>query len=1063
MLANSFPNANPTFKLLSGLLFLLSCALSPLVRAELLPIKTYTTADGLAHNEINKIVRDSRGFLWFCTIDGLSRFDGYTFTNFGPDQGLPHANVTDLLETRSGEYWVGTYGGMVRFNPKGMPGERVHYDGEASVIPPMFTVTLPEDQDRRARAITVLLEDRNGAIWCGTQKGLSRLERINNRIALRSVDIGIPNENAEQRFISDLLEDRYGSLWIAAPSGLYRRWPDESSARYTRHDGLPDEYLSDLLEDREGNLWVGTLLGGFFRLVADATHTTPVIAVAYSTRNGLPTNWVFQLFESSDRRFWVATAKGLAEFFPKGNERGQRFRSYTARNGLSYPELSALNEDIGGNLWMGTNTAGAMKLARNGFVTYDKQDALLYVSSIFEDRTGKVCFKGSVLGNELTSVFEGAKLDLLNPNPPNYLQRFGCFDGQGFNWFKPRVPFFFGWVMEDVTLQARNGEWWLGSGEGLYRFPASDNFAQIKAANPLVVYTTRDGLAAPQVFRLFEDGRGNIWISTISSSTNGLARWEHASESIRDLGNLPGLPSLKDNLPRSFGEDRAGNVWIGFNNELARYTEGTFRLFTSTDGLPPGAIMKIFLDHRGRLWLGSARGGLVRVDDSGGDKPSFVSYTTAQGLSSNKAEVITEDADGHIYVGGGKGLDRLDPATGRVKHFTTADGLAPGQFRAAFRDHNKVLWFGMTLGLSRYAPTPDEQPPPPTILITGLRVGGTTRLVSALGEKEMALPDFSANESHLQLDFVGLSFVPGEVLRYQYKLEGADADWSAPGELRRVNFANLAPGRYRFLVRAVNSDGTTSAVPAIVTFRTLRPLWQRWWFLVLAALVCGGFVLAVYRYRMARLLEMANMRTRIATDLHDDIGANLTRISLLSEVAKQGLDDANGREDSPLMSISRIARESVGSMSDIVWAIDPERDSLLDLTRKMRQHADEVFTLRDIELQFNAPSAKESLRLGVDVRRDLLLIFKEAVNNAARHSRCTQVKIDLQLQASRLLLAIADNGFGFDQSIESEGHGLRSMKRRAAALRGTLEINSNPGVETIVKVSIPIAGARRVS
>jgi signal transduction histidine kinase len=221
-------------------------------------------------------------------------------------------------------------------------------------------------------------------------------------------------------------------------------------------------------------------------------------------------------------------------------------------------------------------------------------------------------------------------------------------------------------------------------------------------------------------------------------------------------------------------------------------------------------------------------------------------------------------------------------------------------------------------------------------------------------------------------------------------------------------------------------------------------------------------VLAAYRYRVARLLQLANMRTRIATDLHDDIGANLTRISLLSEVAKQSLGNGDS-EDGPLMSISRIARESVGSMSDIVWAINPERETLLDLTRKMRRHADEVFTLRDIELNFNAPNTREGLRLGIDVRRDLLLIFKEAVNNAARHSHCTRVNIDLRLQQSELFLEIADNGAGFDQSIESEGHGLRSMKRRAAALGGTLEIQSSRGAETIIKVSVPIGRTRRTS
>jgi signal transduction histidine kinase len=673
-----------------------------------------------------------------------------------------------------------------------------------------------------------------------------------------------------------------------------------------------------------------------------------------------------------------------------------------------------------------------------------------------------VCFKGDVIGDERTSVFEGAKLDVLNPDPPSFHVRFGCFDGQRFNWFQPRPPFYLGWVMEDVTLQAKNGEWWVGSGKGLYRFPVSDNLAQIKVALPLAVYTTKNNLAGPQVFRLFEDSLGNIWISTISHSTNGLARWELANNNIHDLENTPGLPTLKENLPRSFGEDRAGNVWIGFNSGLARYTQGSFKFFTAADGLPPGSIMNIYLDHAGRLWLASARGGLVRIEDPGAQRPSFINYTTEQGLSSNDAEVITEDVYGHIYVGGGNGLDRLDPVTGRIKRFTPGDGLAQGLFRAAFRDQKGALWFGMTHGLSRLVPAPDITAAPPAVLISALRVAGSPRLVSALGESGMTLPDLAANEGQLQLDFVGLSFVPGEVPRYQYKLEGADADWSAPSEQRRVNYANLAPGQYRFLVRAANSDGIFSKAPASVTFTILRPVWQRWWFIALLFMALASIAYAFYRYRLGRVLEMAKLRTRIATDLHDDIGANLTRISLLSEVAKQSLG-GNGLEDSPLSSISRIARESVGSMSDIVWAIDPERDTLLDLSRKMRQHADEVFTLRDIELHFNAPGASESLRLGVDVRRDLLLIFKEAVNNAARHSRCTEVGIDLRVHASRLLLEITDNGVGFDRLIESEGQGLRSMKRRAAALRGTLEINTDPGVQTIIRISIPVARAHSVS
>jgi len=315
----------------------------------------------------------------------------------------------------------------------------------------------------------------------------------------------------------------------------------------------------------------------------------------------------------------------------------------------------------------------------------------------------------------------------------------------------------------------------------------------------------------------------------------------------------------------------------------------------------------------------------------------------------------------------------------------------------------------------------------------------------------MSFPDFAPDQNQLQIDFVGLSFASGDVLRYQYRLNGADADWSALSEQRSVTYASLAAGRYSFVVRAINSDGTASADPASVTFTILHPFWQRSWFLALAALAGSLMIYAAYRYRVAHLLEIANMRTRIATDLHDDIGANLTRIALLSEVAKQGAE-----EDGPLASITRIARESVSSMSDIVWAINPKRESLLDLTRRMRQHADEIFTQRGIELRFTAPDATDNPKLGVDVRRDLLLIFKEAVNNAARHSHCSAVKIDLRLGGSRLMLRVTDNGDGFDKSTDSEGQGLTSMQRRAQRLKGILEITSGSGSGTTVAIAVPI-------
>ena len=934
----------------------------------------------------------------------------------------------------------------------------------------MFTVVVPEGADRFARAVEVLLEGRDGTLWVGTLKGLHRLERDGGGYALRHVEMGMPGEWQDQRYVLDLLEDRHGSLWVATGHGLYRRRPDGTVSHYTARDGLPSNYFHDLLEDRRGRLWAGTRDGGFFQLVADDAQGPPAVVRSYAARDGLTTDWVAHLFESSDGRFWVATNKGLAEFFPDAGEREPKFKTYTQRNGLLHYGLVTLGEDAGGNLWLGSD-AGAMKLARDGLTSYGERDGLFAVYAIFGDRAGGVCFRAQVFGDERRSVFEGAKPDPLRPLE-NWHNRYGRFDGERFTWLKPDSldNNQLGWVGEMVTLQARNGEWWLGTGEGVYRFPATDDFAQLKRARPLAIYTNeaglpavhRDGRAVLQVYRLFEDSRGDIWVS--ATGPRAFARWEREAAKWHDLRNAPGAPPSEDDIARSFGEDRHGNIWVGFSTGAARYRDGRFDFFGAAEGMPPGRIQHVYSDAAGRLWLASSRSGLVRVDDPGAERPVFRAYTTAEGLSSDNVEVVTEDLQGRIYVGTGRGLDRLDPATGHVQHFTTAEGLAPGAIKAAFRASDGTLWVGTSKGLSRLAPgTDDESAQPPPILITALSVAGERQVVSALGETEISLPDLAADRNQLQIDFVGLSFAPGEVLRYQYKLEGSDAEWSAPNEQRTVNFASLAPGQYRFMVRAVNSDGLASLAPATITFRVLRPFWQRPWFVALAALALAALAFAAYRYRVRRLLELERVRTRIATDLHDDIGANLTKIAILSEVAKQQRGNGEEDADGPLSAIARISRESASSMSDIVWAINPRRDRLLDLVRRMRQHAEELFALRDIELSFDVADAEQNLGVGIDVRRDLLLIFKEAVNNAARHSGCTRVEIRLSVEESWLHLLVRDDGAGFDPSAESDGEGLANMRQRAEKLGGSFKVESRPGQGVAVSVRIPLARSRAFS
>jgi len=271
-----------------------------------------------------------------------------------------------------------------------------------------------------------------------------------------------------------------------------------------------------------------------------------------------------------------------------------------------------------------------------------------------------------------------------------------------------------------------------------------------------------------------------------------------------------------------------------------------------------------------------------------------------------------------------------------------------------------------------------------------------------------------------------------------------------------VTFANLRPGRYRFLVRSVNADEVASERPATLTFRILPPIWQRWWFITLAVLGVGLIGAAIIRNRVARLIELERVRTRIASDLHDDIGSGLTRIAILSEVARHQVSK-EAPVGHPLAAIAGASRDLVDSMSDIVWAINPNKDHLRDLIQRMRRFASDLFTARQIEFSFSAPGEEQALKIGADLRRQVFLIFKEAVNNIARHSACTEAQIEMRIENRWLTVRVADNGPGFDPAQISEGQGLASMRARAKELGGELQVTSNDGQGTTILLNVPLS------
>ena len=1007
----------------SAAIFLIALlpSLAAPAEAERLPARVFTTADGLANNAVNRIVHDSRGYLWFCTREGLSRFDGHSFTTYGIDEGLPSADINDLLETKQGIYWIATSRGLVRFDPLGAP---VLATGSRPGVS-MFSTFLP-GADARTHDVMSLLLDRAGTLWVGTGLGLYQL-RESSGVPSFSTPLDLTSSE-----VTAMTEDRTGALWVGTGNGLYRRLASGQIERYTVREGLPANDVNALLADRHGRLWIGTRSAGLALMTVDQGSHRAAIVRTYSARDGLPSTWINQLFQARDGALWAATTAGLNEIVPADGNEGYRFRALGAALGLATPGLNSIAEDRHGTLWVGGQT-GAAKILPGGFTVFGPREGIRSAATLLQPPGGGIIVM-ETNGEWRFFQFTGEKLVAVELSLPD------------------AAP---SWGWNQMVLVDRAGDWWIGTRDGVLRFRGVERFDQLARAAPVARYTKRDGLAADVVISLFEDSRGDIWIATVGEGRmSGLSRWDRGGRTFHHYTSGDGLPPLDHLFVCSMAEDHAGNLWIGFSRDggLVRHRAGRFDRFDADDGIPPGSIRNLVVDRQDRLWGASYSGGLLRLDGLGQDRPVVSRYTTAQGLSSNQVTAVVEDRFGRIYAGTARGIDRLDPATGRIRFHRAGEGLPLGEMQAGLRDRAGALWASYSTGLVRIVPGEDPPSVAASVLVTSLRVAGQEQPISALGQSELPFFELSWNQNSLEVDFLSPGFGPADGLRYQIRLEGGDSEWSTPSDQRTVVYANLAPGRYGFQVRAVNSDGVVSGAAAGFSFTILPPIWQRWWFRALAGLMIAAVAYGFYRYRVSRLLEVAAMRTRIATDLHDDIGANLTRIAVLSEVVRR---QRSTDGDAQLASIAAVARESVTAMSDIVWAISPGRDGLNDLTRKMREHAEEVFAIGETSLTFTAPDGRRDIRLSVDMRRDIYLIFKEAINNAARHAGCSCLQVEIQSDGTQLMLNVIDDGVGFDTTDEGDGNGLVSMRRRAERMGARLEVRSRPGEGTAVRLVVP--------
>ena len=973
-------------------------------------------------------------------------FSHWSFRAWQTDEGLPDNSVTGVAQTSDGYLWVATYAGLLRFNGAAF---------EAAPLPSLFK-----------KPIRSLLLDRRGRFWLGMDRGSVICVESNVAIPFTS-EQGLPAER-----IAAMAEDGEGAIWIIY-SGTLCRIKDHQIRRYTTQEGLPAGLNAWVTSDARGALWyskggqVGVIQKG--QLVPKLTFEESSVRMCASAKGGLwicagarllkyeedhepvecqrlPGNAEPQaLFEDRSGALWIGTAAdGLFRFKGGGLEKIP----------LSHQSVSCLGADEEGNIWAGTRGGGLNLIRPSAISLIGKENGLPFeaVASVCRDSGGVVW---AVAQSGILAKYQNGKWDLVGAEA--------------------------GWTGDAATCVAADkaGGVWVGSrdrtlhhfSEGVWR-----------------VWSREDGLIGGSVHLIFVAANQDVWV--VSGSPSRMQRL-HDGKLEAPLF-LPG----ENRTIRAMAEGVDGQLWIGtLEGHVLRIRDSSLLLETAAVVPDFPSIRALDTDAEGTLWVGFAGAGIARLKDG-----KFSIITEAEGLPDDFASQLLTDQRGGLWVVGNRGLFQMSLAElnalaeGRLKHvssqvFGRYEGLPSFQPNTAnspnvCKSSDGRLWFALRSGLLTVQPeNVRHNPVPPPVVVervsvdektvalydshSPLRMEGGKSAPDLRGLKAgLALP---ADHRKVEIDFAALSFASPENVRFRYQLENFDEDWIEAGTQRRARYPHLSAGDYRFHVLACNNAGVWSETGAAVVLVVPPFFWQTGWFRGGVLLLFTAGVVVIVRYvsfrrlrgRMAQLEQSAALdkeRARIARDMHDEVGAKLTRLSLLSEMAGTH-PEIPASAQGEVREISETARETIRSFEEIVWAVNPRNDRLSDLVHYLCRYAEDYFEGSPVRCGFDLPSAIPTVLLPTGVRHQVFLAVKEGLNNILKHAKARQVRVQVGFSPAEFQIVIEDDGCGFDVAAPPKrsggGNGLENMRERMRAIGGRLECQSQPSQGTRLVFTAP--------
>lgn len=984
--------------------------------------------DGLTQNNTGALLKDSRGFLWVGTDWGLDRYDGRVIKQYNKIgvNFLPDLHINSLAEDETGNIWIATPIGLSCMNP--------YTEKFTNYMEGTGPQTI-------AHNFCYVYADKQKNIWVADSYGISLFNKETKTFTTFPVTT-VGNDPRINRYISIFFEDSKDRFWLATSYGikLFDRLTKTNQSYHfedTDKENAGGNSTLGIFEDSAGNIWAGTWNGGLLKFNPDKKVFETFRLI------GEPRGFLNSVYDvnaitlNNHYYLLLATGAGLVLADPQKLSPGKLpvekiiEEPDDANNHSLNAKLKILKDDQ--NIYWISGQTGLLKIDPGNQVFQwkpvpDKSFSNTRIFHVIPD------IKEPQQKVFLTTTEGWWKYDLTTQLFSKHILPKGFED-------------LLGNINRFITTE--NGYWFTSQlGVGFYN-PGTN---QVKDISSLVTEKNDNKVRTGFICK---DNLGRIWFSVYRS---GIRIYDPKTEKLVSLfadstkpGNLYGK-SIIDMMQAA-----GGNVFLTSIEKIYQIDPENFSFAitgpekTTLSSIERIGPRKILFDKKNRTLVLSQQ--LIYELQNG----KLIQLYPSSGFADFIMEDFLQDGNGNFWVTTNLGLFKTDTAF--KEWVNMSDKISAGSLdniSEIFRTDNDEFILAATGKIGTISLHElGKNNTPPVVIINRLKTGNTEQYLVSLKQQSWNVSFKDA----IEIEVSAINFSNEKGNRIYYQLQGRDNDWKELTGNPVIRYDQLPPGHYIFKAKAMNGDAVWSK-ETILSFKVLPPFWRTWWFIGIILIVIAVSLYAIYRYRLTKALELEKMRTRISTDLHDDIGATLSSISIYSETIKQQTAAQLPQLTAMLDKMGETSREMVGNMSDIVWAINPENDSFEKMLGRMQNLAAELCTVKNIQLHFTADEKLNQVQLSMEQRRNIYLIFKEALNNALKYADCRNMRIELLRESHSLVLSVKDNGKGFNEMAVSEnrrgGNGLKNMRDRAAEINGVLKIHTeeNKGTHIVLKTGI---------